>query len=169
MNIRTCKIDRYSDNEITDSREIFFALPEDIELPEDNDCDSYLLAMLMDGMQEKRKIIVKGSVSGTLLSNLTEYQGIWDKWIPGLYNKTEIIPDKIRERDRMNNSVLCAFSGGVDSTFSVWKNTIQKNVYQKYKISFGAFIHGTDIPLSCKKEFQNAFNTASRTLESLNI
>ncbi len=55
-----------------------------IEPPSADDCDSYLLAVIMDAMKENRNIIVKGTVSAQLLSNLVEYQTAWNKWLPDL-------------------------------------------------------------------------------------
>jgi hypothetical protein len=59
--------------------ELWFRSSTDIAFPEDADCDAYVLAALMDAMREGRTLLVKGSVSDTLLSNLSEFQAAWSR------------------------------------------------------------------------------------------
>lgn len=94
--------------------------------PDDADSDSYLLAILFDAMREGRRIFVRGNVCKTLLSNLVEFQAAWHKWVPG-YRVQPIEVEGARCLPSTSGAVdagrdgkaICAFSGGVDATFSV--------------------------------------------------
>jgi hypothetical protein len=91
--VRRCGITRFDDDVAVDRKEVWFRFSQQIDPPDDDDCDSYLLAVLMDSMHEQRQIIVKGSVSGLLLSNLVEYQTVWHKWFPDDYRPIQMHVD----------------------------------------------------------------------------
>ncbi|PHS71466.1 MAG: hypothetical protein COB23_00350 [Methylophaga sp.] len=167
--IRRCTVKREDDNAQVDLQTLWFQFPETIKLPEDSDCDSYLLALLMDAMYENRKIIVKGSVSQILLSNLVEYQSAWHKWLPDVYHIVDIGVESIRDNDGPVPGAICAFSGGVDATFSVWRHSQKRNSYRSQTINLCAFVHGFDIPLSDEMAFESANNIAIETLRDIDI
>lgn len=133
-NIRSCIIDCYKNNHKSCSTRLYYSFPKTIEPPDDNDCDSYLIAIVFDAMAEGRRIIVKGSVSRLLLLNLKEYIGCWHKWFPETYKIVDIQAEKVRMDERLNLEPICTFSGGVDGTFTVWKNFKQKHNTEKLNI-----------------------------------
>jgi len=167
--VRRCTITRMDDNVQIDQRQLWFQFSNKIVPPEDSDCDSYLLAIVMDAMAEGRSIIVKGSVSKQLLSNLVEYQSIWNKWLPDVYRLIEISVDSIREKDEQVAGAICAFSGGVDATFSVWRHTQKKNSYRTQTINLCAFVQGFDIPLTDDNAFYSAKKRAEETLNDVGL
>jgi hypothetical protein len=167
--IRRCTIKRMDDDLQVDLQELWFQFSNKITPPEDNDCDSYLLALLMDAMNEGRKIIVKGNVSLSLLSNLVEYQAAWNKWLPDMFTIIDIDVESIRDNEKSVSGAICAFSGGVDATFSVWRHTQKKNSYRSQTINLCTFVHGFDIPLSDNNAFENARKKATETLNDVSI
>ena len=167
--IRKCNILRFDDNIQVDKKVIFFQFPISLEPPDSDDCDSYLIAVLMDAMYEGRSIKVKGSVSKKLLSNLVEYQGAWNKWVPDIYKFSNIEVESVREDGIKLPGAVCAFSGGVDATFSVWRNTQKKNSYRSQEIKLCSLIHGFDIPLSDSTAYTNVFKQTTSTLKDINI
>ncbi len=167
--IRRCIIKRYDSNAFTDQKELWFKFPKQIPPPDDKDCDSYLLAFILDAMAENRDITVKGSVSKELLGNLVEYQAIWNKWLPNNYKIIDIVVETIRDNKAQNPGAVSAFTGGVDSTFSVWRHSQNKYSYRSQKINFCAFVHGFDIALSDNETFASAKERAASTLEDMGI
>ena len=109
----------------------------------------------MEGMGEERKVVVKGSVSRKLLSNLVELQAIWDKWDPRRYSLVDIEVDHIREGAQRVSGAVCAFSGGVDGSFTVWRHSQSKCSYRSQKINFCSLVHGFDILLADADAFEN--------------
>lgn len=167
--VRRCKIIRVNGDAQISQKELWFQFPKSIEPPEDIDCDSYLLAVLMDAMKERRDIIVKGSVSLKLLSNLIEYQYAWNKWLPESFNIIDIKIESTRDNEPLVAGAICAFSGGVDSTFSVWRHLQGKNSYRSKNIKLCSLVLGFDIPLSDTDAFNNATKRATETLDEVGI
>jgi len=167
--IRKCKIIRIDNNIKIDEDILWFQFDNSITPPDFDDCDSYLLAIIMVAMREKRHINVRGKVSQSLLSNLTEYQAAWHKWLPEVYDQIIIKSDVITTNHLREKGAICAFSGGVDATFSVWRHTQQKNQHRSQNIKMCAFVHGFDIPIEAKDEFSNAFARSAITLEDVDL
>lgn len=167
--LRRCSLLRIDDGRTTDSRELWFEVKGRFEPPAADDCDAYLLAMVMDAMHERRDLVIRGSVSKTLLSNLVEYQAAWHKWLPADYGTVEMQPERIRGGETAREGALCAFSGGVDATFSVWRHTQRKFSHRSQNIKACALVHGFDIPLDQNAEYRNAFNRAEQTLRDVGL
>ncbi len=166
---RSCIIKRMDGDILISQKELWFKFSNLITPPKDDDCDSYLLALIMDAMKEGRKISIKGSVSKELLSNLVEYQSVWHKWLPDTYKTVDIIVDNINDQEIPVFGAICAFSGGVDATFSVWRHSQQKHSYRSQKINACSIVHGFDIPLTDTQAFINSKNKAANTLKDINI
>jgi hypothetical protein len=171
--VRSCEIKKYDNEILIDEKKLWFELADIESPPADKDCESYLIAMLLEAMQENRNLIVHGSVSRELLSNLTEYQAIWNKWLPNNFYLVDIqveeINDKNPQIEQQVSGAICAFSGGVDSTFSIWRNSQNKNGYRSQKINYGVLVHGFDIPLSDKNAFNNVCQSSRKILETIDI
>jgi hypothetical protein len=149
--------------------ELWFQFGKEIVLPKDDDCDAYLLAVIMSAMKYKADVHVKGSVSEQLLSNLVEYQAAWAKWLPGSFTQVEITCDDVRVDERKLPGAVCAFSGGVDASFSVWRHSQSKWSHRSKDVALCAIVHGFDIPLADEVAFENAAERAQRTLGDLDI
>lgn len=167
--VRRCSINRLDGDTQVGKKELWFQFSKSIAPPEDKDCDSYLLAVIMDAMQEGRDIIVKGSVSNELLSNLVEYQAAWNKWLPDIYSIVDMSVESARENERPLSGAICAFSGGVDSMFSVWRHSQGKNSYRSQNIKLCTLVHGFDIPLQDTAAFSNVTQRAITTLDDVGI
>lgn len=162
-----CRINRIDDDDYASKDDLWFKFDQSIVPPDDLDCDSYLLAVIIDAMQEKRDVIVKGNISKHLLSNLVEYQSAWDKWLPDIYSCVNIKVDSIRNDSAVVSGAICAFSGGIDGTFSVWRHSQKKYSYRSQEIKLCSMVHGFDIPLGDKSSFQNAYKRAQKTLSDI--
>ena len=149
--------------------ELWFRFNKQFELPSDEDCDSYLLASIMNAMKLKKSIHVKGSVSAHLLGNLVEYQSAWAKWLPEIYSQVDVTCDHVRETEHKMPGSICAFSGGVDASFSVWRHSQNKWSHRSKYIKLCAMVHGFDIPLVDEVAFTNAATRAENTLDDLSI
>lgn len=167
--IRSCTIERFDNDLLIDKQTLWFKFPIQVPPPDYDDCDSYLLAIILDAMAEKRNIIIKGSTSLELLSNLVEYQSVWHKWLPDTYTIITISVEKIRKHETPVHGAISAFSGGVDGTFSVWRHSQSKNSYRSQKINFCTFVHGFDIPLSENGAFTLASESATAVLKDIGI
>jgi hypothetical protein len=173
-NIRECKITRVDNENLNEKHQqdiLWFKFTNLIPPPKYDDCESYLLAILFDAMRENRAIVIKGAISSELLNNLREYQGAWNKWHPELYSIIDIRADIIRNDDTeiYPNNSICAYSGGLDSLFTVWRYSKPNKTPYTPDIAICTIIHGFDIPLSDKQAFNNVYNIAKQTLHDVGI
>jgi hypothetical protein len=166
---RSCEIIRSSNSCVESRDKLWFQLPNNILPPEYDDCDSYVLAILMTAMEENRDIVVKGKVSLELLRNLMEYQSAWNKWLPNKYSKIKIKVEAYRCEKSLNDNSICAFSGGVDASFSVWRHTQNSAEYIAQNLILCSIVHGFDIPLAEEHVFENAVNRAEKSLVGLSL
>lgn len=168
---RSCTLKGLPGIKTTDNEtRLWFSLDSSVSLPDEADCDSYLLAVLMDAMKANKNIVVHGSVSKSLLSNLCEFQSAWHKWLPDEYSIVEISVEAVREVQSLPVSgAICAFSGGVDATFSVWRHYSKKFSHRSQDIKLASIVHGFDIPLYDEEGFNRAFSQSQKTLDDLGI
>lgn len=151
-------------------RHLWFRFPKDLPAPSDDDCDAYVLALLLDAMRcGHDQMDVQGSVSLELLRNLEELQLAWHKWYPDLYRLVDIRCERVRSGDSLTEGAVCAFSGGVDATFSVWRHSQRLAGYGSRDIRMCVIVHGFDIPLSQPDVFERAANRSAATLADINI
>jgi hypothetical protein len=166
--IRSCTIEFKDGKHVTSSKILKYELPPSILLPKDSDAEAYLIATILLAMAENRTLKVHGSVSRTLLSNLTEFRDVWNCWLPDVYHNIDFEATTIDDSlDTKNNGAIATFSGGLDSTFTVWQHTQKLAGYRTQDIKACVFVHGFDI--FKENEYLNAFNTAQNTLNAINI
>lgn len=110
---KACKFERLTDGQVTSSQELWLEIPSSIKAISSHDAEPFLLMLVLTAMLEARSIEIEGSVSSTLLANLSELQAYWLNWLPKTFHPVEINPSKITHADpkpRPYKSVL-AFSG----------------------------------------------------------
>ena len=166
---RSCLLKQTTMGESLTEQELWFAYPINLPMPEDDDCDSYLLATLLPAMQLGAAIRVHGSVSHELLANLTELQYVWNKWLPERYFLIDIQVDRIRARDVQVEGAIAAFSGGVDAQFTAYRHATGRAGYATRDIKAGVFVHGFDIPLDDTEGFDSAVEVATKVLSDINV
>ena len=166
--IRICTIEAKDGNRITSSKVLQYELPSSIIMPEDNDAEAYIIATILLAMAENRTLKVHGSVSRTLLSNLTEFRDAWNCWLPDVYHRINFEATTIDEAVKTkNNAAIAAFSGGLDSTFTVWQHSQKLAGYRSQDIRACVMVRGFDI--FKENEYKSAFNQAQDTLNDINI
>ncbi len=167
---RQCTLHRYDGDRLEDTRTLYFTFPECGPFPADDDADAYVLATVMDAMREGRRLIVNGSVSRELLSNLVEYQHIWHRWQPQHYALVAMEAATVRTPQELPRpGAISAFSGGVDATFTVYRHHFKQHGYRSQDLRFCVFVHGFDIPLSERAMYDSAFAHAQATLDDLGL
>lgn len=166
---RSCLLKETLDGYKFHEKELWFYFPEDIPMPEDSNCDSYLIATLLYAMKSKADLIIHGSVSQELLSNLTEFQFIWNKWYPQIYNLTNIKVEHISKNEARLHGAVVAFSSGVDAQFTTYRHAMKMAGYRTQAILAGVFVHGFDIDIEDNQGFLGASVKASETLSDLGL
>lgn len=166
---RSCLVREIStDGQITET-DLWFIYPANLPMLKDDNCDSYLLAILLLAMQENANIKVHGSVSKELLANLTELQYIWNRWSPESYFLVDITVDDIRENEARQDGAVFAFSGGVDAQFTAYRHATGKAGYSTQQQRAAILVHGFDIPIDDIEGISGAAKKAAKTLESIGV
>lgn len=166
---RSCLIKQTSASGECIEKELWFLYPADLPMPEDADCDAYLIAALLPAMQLNADITVHGSVSRELLANLTELQLVWRKWRPELYFSVAIHVERIRGSEGRVAGAVVAFSGGADAQFSTYRHMTRQAGYSTQVLLAGVLVHGFDIPLADIQGFAGAERMAAEVLDDLGI
>lgn len=85
--------------------------------------EPFVLACLFAAMEQGLEISVQGALSPSLASNLERFQEVWMSWRPERYKPVRIRADSWSEPEYPENrGVMAAFSGGLDSAYSVWRH-----------------------------------------------
>jgi hypothetical protein len=142
-------------------------LPEGWKLSESS--DALVLVPLFKAMRAGGPLLVEGEVSPSLLTNLEEYQAIFSCWYRDRFRPVEIRPDKEAEPMQGEPGALVAFTGGIDSSFTVFRHATGKAGRQTESLRAGVFVHGFDIPIEEEDGFAAAADKAEATLATLGI
>ena len=146
-------------------KEYFYELPNEYA----NAVTDY--AILMQAMQSKQDIYIKGKVSLALLRNLKDFQLAWSQWMPKVFSKVTITAEKIVDKLQIGKNAggIVAFSGGVDACFVLWDNLVNPNNAYKHDIKASVMVHGFDIKLDNQNGFDEAYQKAKKITDSLEI
>ncbi|AFZ55623.1 hypothetical protein H6G54_22570 [Anabaena cylindrica FACHB-243] len=150
---------------------LWYRLPYECRELVTNSCDPFVVATILMAMNQSTDLIVHGEVSPSLLQNLTEFQAAWNSWLPNNYSLINIIADV--EKEQINNQssdqVIAAFSGGVDSCFTMFRHRTGSCGRWQRNLTAGLMVHGFDIPLSQKEIFDSTAQRSKIMLSSLGV
>src|SRR4029453_16782486 len=133
--------------------------------------DPFLVGSIFMGMRAGHQIRVHGPVSASLIRNLAEFQAYWYCLMPTKYARVDIYADDEREAPPAppGDRSICAFTGGVDSSYTIYRHTTAMCGRLTRSIEAGLFVHGFDIPLSDGDAFARAARVNAETLESVGV
>ena len=133
--------------------------------------DGYLFGILLHAMETGLPLRVHGPVSRSALYNLEDVQAFWRLWRPERYKHVDIVPDAIvdLERKKPARKAIAAFSGGVDSTFSVLRHRNHAPGTEAYNVDTALMVHGFDIGLSNRDGLKMAMARARPFLDKMGV
>jgi hypothetical protein len=132
--------------------------------------DPFVLASMFVVMRAGSDLHVEGQVSATLLQNLADWQDVWKLWNRG-YAPVAISADEVVPVTRTGRGgIVCAFSGGLDSTYSAYRHLHPEGrAGVRPRISAAVLVHGADIPLSDERAFDSARTRAEKMLAGAGV
>jgi len=149
---------------------LWYSVPEEYNRFLSPNCDPFVVAIILFAMKQRVNLAVRGAVSPSLLRNLTEFQIAWHCWHPQLYQLIDIAAEVEAELPiNSSNATIAAFSGGVDSCFTVWQHQTGNNGRLKRPIDAGLMVGGFDIPLEKTAVFDAAAAKSKTMLASLGV
>ena len=129
--------------------------------------DFATLALLPYAMHQHKHLSIVGPVTRSLLEHLEEYQDAWVKWCPDFFARAHIFAGTIldapaRPHAGESYGAVQAFSGGLDSIYSLIANQTRALGLRSRSIATLALTHGFDIPLREVGAFEAASAKAAR-------
>lgn len=135
--------------------------------------DLALVAFIFRAMRERRNLHVAGPVSRSLLENAERFMQIWAAWRPDDYGVVTVSADEevddLLADKRRDDRAVCAFSGGVDATCSVWRHSSGRAGRTGRSIYAGVLVQGFDIPLEDDAAFETTKAFCKVMLDDLDI
>lgn len=108
--------------------------------------DGFAVALLPLAMILGEGLEIRGEVSPRLAYGMQEYQRIQHIWWPDRFNRIPIQCNDLKPINTYQDitGVGCAFSGGVDSFYTLWSHLSQNEHNPYYRISHALMINGFD-------------------------
>lgn len=139
---------------------MWFEFPESYQQFVTDRADGFAVALLLLAMVLGENIEVRGVLSPRLVYGMQEYQRVFNCWFPQQFKLIEIECNNYQplQASDVKGGVASAFSGGVDSFYTLWSHLPQQQQDPNYQVKYGLFIHGYDIFL----EDEATYNTAQQ-------
>lgn len=137
--------------------------------------DPFVVGLVFAAMRAGADVRVHGAVSRSLLANLDEFQIVWSAWRPDRYARLQWQADQEIEdapEDLLRASrgpALCAFSGGVDASFTAYRHRKGLAGRRTLALEAGLMVHGFDIPLEDRAAFDAARENSAALLASIGM
>jgi hypothetical protein len=158
----------HDDNLITSENTLWFESAAYIGAPGDWHMDCAAIGLIFLSMLQNRTHVLHGTLSSSLAENLEEFQLAWARWCPDRYTVVDIHPDAWDDTSSASTTLaICAFSGGVDGSFTAWRHISKAPGRHHKDIRAGLLIQGFDIPLAADEAFATALESASAMLEGM--
>lgn len=113
--------------------------------------DGFVFGTIFYAMRSGQDVHVEGALSREALRNFDEFQDAWTLWRPDRYRKIGISCESVLDDADLpgRENALAAFSGGVDSVFTVLRHSKQSLGNASYPLNDSVLlVHGFDVRLS---------------------
>jgi len=137
--------------------------------------DGYVFGILMLAMAKQADLIVNGPVTAKALRNASFLCDAWHHWLPCKYRRIDIKPEtllgddsllKCQQKRSRSGRAIAAFSGGLGSTFSILRHRGLAESRSCFKLSDLVMVHGFDVPLERRQEFDHLVRRTRLFVES---
>ncbi len=155
-----------------ESLEIFYDLVGDYDIPAPTLLDGFVLAIIFYAMRTGQDICVEGPMSREAVRNIFEFQEAWAQLVPKRYRRIKVFPQSIVEsvEPLPERLVTAAFSGGIDSTFTLLRHATGMLGDAEYPLKKDViFIHGFDVPLDRPDHVEKLKQRTSALLAELKL
>jgi hypothetical protein len=136
-------------------KQLWFTYPEQYADVVTARSDAFATALLTFAMYLNEDLEIRGELSPQLAFGLEDYQHIYTAWYPKWLKRVNIRCDQIKAPDvpiEVDQQAL-AFSGGVDSHFTLWSLLPENQTNPYIHLTHGIFIHGFDIHLHQSEKY----------------
>jgi hypothetical protein len=151
---------------------IFLEMVGERNVPVPQVLDGFVFGIVFYAMRLGQSIRVHGAMSRDALRNLNELQEAWCSWRPGRYQKVDISAEQIVDsvNGEHEKPAIAAFSGGVDSTFTLLRHATGKLSLASYPLKEAVLlVHGFDVPLDSPEHLEALKERTAPLLKELQL
>jgi len=130
-------------------KSLWFSFPRSYQPYVVDHADGFLTSLILNAMYFNEDIEIRAKVSPRLAYGLEEFQRIFNIWFPKKFKRVNIKYDTLEEIQNKDNitAVATAFTGGVDSFYTLWRHLPQNQSIPAFQVTHGIFVLGWDIDL----------------------
>src|SRR5271157_1183757 len=149
----------------------WFAFPESYLPYISERADAFAAGFLPLAMAVKEDLHIEGPLSPRLACGLQEYQLALNFWYPKQLALVDIQAATLTvlPPEQAGQSCVSLFSGGVDSSYTLMSHLPDRQPQLDFQLKYALFVHGFDIPLQNRPDYQEALKTFSKQLTPLGI
>ncbi len=133
--------------------------------------DAFVTALVLFAMQLGEDIEVGGPVSPRLIYGLREYTRIFNLWFPQILRPIEISATdyQVLSPQDVAGGVGAAFSGGVDSFYTVWAHLPQNQPIPEARLTHAVYMYGLDHTLRARSVFESFAERYRKALKEYGV
>jgi hypothetical protein len=148
---------------------LWFKIPESQAHLATDRADGFVVALLYFALARGENIHFRGTLSPRLALGIRDYQRIQTLWHGKEYKPIEIHADAYAPTPPSEGKKASAFSGGVDSFFTLWSHLPANDSYPENALSYAMFVHGLDIGLEDRAWYRKLAGLNGRMMRELDI
>ncbi|MFC1878658.1 hypothetical protein ACFLZW_01970 [Chloroflexota bacterium] len=139
-------------------QELWYRFPEKYAADISTRAEAFAPTALLVAMYAAEDLVIRGPISPLLAYNLFEYRNIYHSWRPKIFKMVDIQYDCLEKAPASVQpaAAATAFSGGVDSFYTLWAHLPGNQPIPQARVTHGLFVHGLDLRLDDPNNFQAA-------------
>ena len=133
--------------------------------------DGPLFSTIMIPMGHGGKVLeIDGPISAGAMRNVQAFQEAWASMLPGQFGVVEIVPKEVVQDPPVHGrAAVAAFSGGLDSTFTLIRHAKKLLGHGSYPITHALMVHGLDVQLRHPSVFRSLRERVAPLLDELGV
>jgi hypothetical protein len=148
---------------------LWFRFPVAMEPLLERGVEPFVVALSSLAAAANLPLEVDGPLGERLHAGLTEYWAVFHQWKPQDYQPLKLRCGGLRPESPPGESAATAFSGGVDSFFTLFRHLASQEPRPSFRLKYALFVHGFDIPLANERTYHIAADAYERALDDLGV
>jgi len=131
--------------------------------------DGFVAALILRAMELREPIEVRAPISARFANGLAAYQRTFAAWFSHRLAPVEVRAPVEPARPQPAAATVTAFSGGVDSFYTLWSHGRENEPEEASRITHALFVHGLDLPLTWTPAYDTACALYADCMRGLGI
>lgn len=132
---------------------LWFEVDEASGLAVSDRADPFLVGMIPIAMASRADLEVRGPVSPRLAWGIGQLQQIHFAWWPRHVRVVDVDCDRLEEAppEQRGSGVATSFSGGVDSLYTTWRHTGEREEIPGFRLGYALLVNGFDLDVDLEE------------------